>query len=110
LSKAGSHEEETLLGLVTKLYCHKTDFDQHVQTWLEQNGGCKKYWRLVGQSPCVAKYGLSFKAMFVDLSFRLFVNLWLFALVKWLFLHYSFCIIEFPLLLKTCHFLFLNIF
>ena len=38
LSKAASQEKDTLLDLVTNLRCHKAEFDQRVQTWLEQHG------------------------------------------------------------------------
>jgi len=38
LSKAGSQEKDSLLGLVTNLRCHKAEFDQRVRTWLEQHG------------------------------------------------------------------------
>jgi len=38
LSEAGSQEKDTLLCLVTNLRCHKAEFDQRVQTWLEQHG------------------------------------------------------------------------
>ena len=38
LSKAGSQEKDTLLGLITNLRCHKAEFDQRVRTWLEQHG------------------------------------------------------------------------